>query len=99
MSSDRMINHGFRVRKMVVWTVALSPGESYIEQWAWDQTDADGNPLPPGIYDIFGGDSISPSPSDPVVRITILPEPGTFSLLVLMFGGWLSRHRRRPAQA
>jgi len=98
-ADDRIIDPDLRIFKAVVWTVTLSPGESYTKQWTWDQTDAEGNPLPPGIYDIVGATSGIMTATTPVARITILPEPGTFSLVVLMFGGWLSRHRRQPAQA
>jgi len=83
-----------------VWSLTLSPGESYESEWTWDMADSDGNPVLPGTYDILGlshGTPVMPvgasSPDDPVTSITIVPEPAMVGLLSLGFGILLRRRK------
>lgn len=91
--------HGHPAR---YWTIDLSPGESFEMQWTWDQTDADGHLLPPGIYDIVGVTGGAMSAYDPVVSVTIVPEtivpePAAAALAGLGIGLLSLRRRKRGA--
>ena len=97
--TDRVGPRGFWVHLAQYWTVWLSPGESYETQLTWDQMGVDGQPVPPGTYDIVGITSGVTSTDDPIVSITIVPEPGAGVLVGVVFSLLAARKPRRRAVA
>jgi hypothetical protein len=97
LSGGAVVAPGPRARPARYWTIDLSPGESFEMQWTWDQTDADGHLLPPGIYDIVGVTGGAMSASDPIVSVTIVPEPAAGALMGLGIGLLSLRRRKRGA--
>ncbi len=94
-SDGERIDRAVTVRFLSYQTVMLWPGDSVSDEWVWDLTDSDGNPVPPGTYDIYGGDSWVASKADHVAHITVVPEPASLMAMLGALSGLLLR-RRRP---
>lgn len=94
LAAEERIDPWFEARSPVIWGFTLSPGDSYVTEWTWEITDADGSPLPPGHYDIVGIGNGGPSPIvvgahypvPPITSITVVPEPGILGFVALGFG-------------
>jgi hypothetical protein len=97
LSGGAVVTPGPRAHAARYWTKDLSPDEPFEMQWTWDQTDADGLLLPPGIYEIVGVTGGAMSANDPVVSVTIVPEPAAEALMGLVFGLLSLRRGKRGA--
>jgi len=83
-----------QIRPAFMSTVTLWPGDSLTQEWVWDLEDVYGNPVPPGTYDIYGGDSWVASRAGPVATITVVPEPASLMTMLGALSGLLLRRRR-----
>ncbi len=93
-SDGERIDRAITVRFLSYQTVRLWPGESVSDEWVWDLTDSDGNPVSQGTYDIYAGDSWVASMLGPVATITVAPEPASLMMVLGTFAGMLLRRRR-----
>jgi hypothetical protein len=73
-------------------SISLDPLESVEQDYTWDMTDSQGQPVGPGTYEILG--LISNGMGSGSTYITIVPEPGV-SLLIFVGCVFLARRNRR----
>lgn len=98
LDGDTRIDPYVGVYAAVIWQKTLAPGESYAYQHKWDLTDLEGNPLPPGNYDLVLTSYDTIPRDSPSVRITVVPEPTTLALVVPGVLALLPRRQRVAAR-